>query len=92
MKWLRIGIVFIVLTILYVKLPITFREYDSLVINLFYELRGPVKTDDRIVIAAINDASIVEYGDWPWNRIKIAEMVDSISACKPSVIDRKSVV
>jgi len=86
MKWLRIGAIFVVLTFLYLKLPVAFRDYDSVILNAFYKIRGPVKVDDRVVIAAINDASIVEFGDWPWNRAKIAELVDSISACKPSVI------
>ncbi len=74
------------LTFLYLKLPIVFRDYDSSILNLFHNIRGSVKTDGKVVIAAINDASIVEYGDWPWKRTKIAELIDSIAACKPSVI------
>ncbi|MFH0921761.1 MAG: CHASE2 domain-containing protein, partial [Fibrobacterota bacterium] len=86
MKWLKLVIIFIVLSFLYLKLPVAFRDYDASILNLFYKMRGPVNVGERVVIAAINDASIVEYGDWPWTRIKIAELVDFISACKPSVI------
>ncbi len=86
MRILRITAIIVVLTTLQVKLPDLFREYDALMQNLFYSIRGELKTDDRIVIADINDAAILEYGDWPWTRTKIAELLDSISACSPKVI------
>jgi CHASE2 domain-containing sensor protein/tRNA A-37 threonylcarbamoyl transferase component Bud32 len=86
MKWVRLLFIIVGIVVLQIKLPDLFREYDALLQNTFYALRGTMEADDRIVIAAINDAAILEYGDWPWSRKQIAVLLDSISACSPKVI------
>ncbi len=51
--------------------------------NLFYDAmvrldgRPP---DERIVIVAIDDRSLAELGQWPWNRQAHADMVDRLTA------------
>ena len=32
--------------------------------------------DDRIVILDIDEKSLAEIGRWPWNRIRMAELID----------------
>ena len=32
--------------------------------------------DDRIVILDIDEKSLTEIGRWPWNRIRMAELID----------------
>lgn len=37
-------------------------------------LRGGI--DDRIVIVDIDEKSLIQYGQWPWNRNTLAELLD----------------
>ena len=34
--------------------------------------------DDRIVILDIDEKSLAEFGQWPWNRTRIATIVDTL--------------
>ncbi len=36
------------------------------------------EVDPRIVIIDIDERSLVEEGHWPWNRVKLAKMVDTL--------------
>jgi len=39
-----------------------------------------------IAIVAVDNKSLERYGRWPWPRARVAEVIDRISAAKPSVI------
>ena len=43
-----------------------------------FKIRGPIPADPRIVIVAIDDASLTEIGRWPWSRDKIALLVEKL--------------
>jgi serine phosphatase RsbU (regulator of sigma subunit) len=40
----------------------------------------------RVEIVAIDDKSLAQYGQWPWSRARVAQLVDRIAAGKPSVL------
>lgn len=37
-------------------------------------------------IVAIDDESLAQYGQWPWSRARVAQLVDKIAAGRPSVL------
>ncbi len=39
-----------------------------------------------IKIVAIDDKSLTRFGQWPWSRARVAQLVDKIAAGKPSVL------
>ena len=39
-----------------------------------------------IEIVAIDDKSLARFGQWPWSRARVAQLVDKIAAGKPSVL------
>jgi adenylate cyclase len=39
-----------------------------------------------VVIVAIDDKSLAQYGQWPWSRARVADLVDKIAAGRPSVL------
>ena len=39
-----------------------------------------------VKIVAIDDKSLAQYGQWPWSRARVAQLVDKIAAGKPSVL------
>lgn len=49
-------------------------------------LRGPQKTPDNIVIAAIDEKSLEKLGRWPWDRDKIAALVDKMNEAGAEII------
>jgi adenylate cyclase len=40
----------------------------------------------RVGIVAIDDRSLAQYGQWPWSRARVAQLVEKIAAGKPSVL------
>jgi adenylate cyclase len=40
----------------------------------------------KVGIVAIDDKSLAQYGQWPWSRARVAQLVDKIASGKPSVL------
>ena len=47
---------------------------------------APVEWDDRIVVVAIDDASLGLYGPYPWSRSLYAELLDQLAVVQPAAI------
>nr|WP_154741575.1 CHASE2 domain-containing protein [Pseudomonas karstica] len=57
--------------------------------NLLYDhLRrlSPLPVDPRILLVTIDDRSLKQLGQWPWSRRVHAELIDRLSAAKPTGI------
>lgn len=53
----------------------------------FLEQLAPRKYQPLPVeIVAIDDKSLAQYGQWPWSRARLAQLVDKISSGQPSVL------
>jgi adenylate cyclase len=53
----------------------------------FLEQLAPRKYQPLPVqIVAIDDKSLAQYGQWPWSRARVAQLVDKIASGKPSVL------
>ncbi len=40
----------------------------------------------QVVIVDIDEASLRQFGQWPWPRVLVAKLVERIAACKPLVL------
>jgi adenylate cyclase len=64
--------------------------YVNQIENLLYDTRvrltAPGGVDDRIVIVAIDEASLERLGHWPFTREKFAQMMDNLFAYGASVV------
>lgn len=60
---------------------VEFKAYD-----LRSTLRQTLKSPEEIVLVAIDDESISQFGRWPWPRSRIAAAIDGIAACGPKTI------
>lgn len=63
----------------YLFLPDYFQSLDSRVRDFYFKVRGPEKTSDEIVIIDIDEKSIKELGQWPWERNKFARILQNLS-------------
>jgi adenylate cyclase len=53
----------------------------------FLEQLAPRKYQPLPVeIVSIDDKSLAQYGQWPWSRARVAQLVDKIASGKPSVL------
>src|SRR5260370_29668605 len=48
--------------------------------------RGPLPVPDDIAIIAIDEASMIRFGRFPWSRQVIARTIDALAAARPRVI------
>jgi adenylate cyclase len=49
-------------------------------------MRGRLRPDPRIVVCAVDGASVHKLGRWPWRRNRVAELVDRLRADGAKVI------
>ncbi|WP_333653364.1 CHASE2 domain-containing protein [Dissulfurispira sp.] len=51
-----------------------------------FKVRGTIKPPDTVLIAAIDEKSIEKLGRWPWDRDKIAELVNKLNDAGAEII------
>ncbi|HBY20118.1 MAG: hypothetical protein A2Y24_02680 [Clostridiales bacterium GWE2_32_10] len=62
----------------------TFYSVEYSLEDSTYQYKKPASDD--IVIVAIDDESLAEYGRWPWSREKTAEVIEKIESGKPAAL------
>ncbi|MFA5322247.1 MAG: CHASE2 domain-containing protein [Smithella sp.] len=61
--------------------PLDFMNYDLLLRNFPNN-----HASSRLVIVDLDEKSLIRYGQWPWPRYRVAELLDKIAALKPAII------
>jgi len=61
--------------------PLDFINYDLLLRNFPNN-----HASSRLVIIDLDEKSLIRYGQWPWPRYRVAELLDKIAAMKPVII------
>ncbi|MDA8125998.1 MAG: CHASE2 domain-containing protein [Deltaproteobacteria bacterium] len=56
-----------------------FAGMDNYCHDLFFRLRGPAEPDNRILIAAVDEATLNRLGRWPLGRVHYARLLDRLS-------------
>ncbi|WP_455756984.1 CHASE2 domain-containing protein [Sulfurimonas sp.] len=69
----------ILLSSAYLFLPNHFQSLDSRVRDFYFKFRGPEKASDQVVIIDIDEKSIKELGQWPWERDKFAQILTNLT-------------
>ena len=62
---------------------------EQLAYSILFQLRGERAWDDRLVLIAIDDASIKQIGRFPWSRKQYVKLLNTLSekeAAAPSVV------
>lgn len=74
-------------------IAIDLKRYDLLLKNLIESKTNSINNSSKIiddktlpVIIDLDEKSLRKYGQWPWSRYKVAELLDKTSAMKPAVI------
>lgn len=80
---LFITIVFAVLMLLK---PSILETLEEKLLDYRFKIRGQITPPDNIVIAAIDEKSIEKLGRWPWDRDKIAALVNRLNEAGAGII------
>jgi|GEM_PF-941189 len=56
-----------------------FEGIDAYFYDLSFRMRGELTPDERIVIAAVDEKTLEQFGRWPLKRIHYARLLDSLS-------------
>ncbi|WP_309498241.1 CHASE2 domain-containing protein, partial [Sulfurovum sp.] len=70
----------------YLFLPTHFQSLDNRVRDFYFKFRGPQKASDDVVIIDIDEKSIKELGQWPWERDKFAKILTNLTNSGAGII------
>jgi adenylate cyclase len=76
----------LVLSSAYLFLPTHFQSLDNRVRDFYFKFRGPEKASEDVVIVDIDERSIKELGQWPWERDKFAQILNNLTASGSGII------
>lgn len=76
----------IIFTVLALIRFVPFERLEMLLYDLRYQLRGKAQAPGEIVIVGIDEKSLEKIGRWPWNRDRMASLVNRINAMGAKVI------
>ena len=70
----------------YLFLPAHFQSLDNRVRDFYFKFRGPEKASEDVVIIDIDERSIKELGQWPWERDKFAQVLNNLASNGAGII------
>ncbi len=62
----------------YINLPAAYHSLDNRLRDFFFINRGQIKDSQQISIVTIDEESLKELGQWPWERPKIARILNNL--------------
>lgn len=62
----------------YLFLPAHFQSLDARIRDFYFKVRGAQKVSNEIVIVDIDEKSIKALGQWPWERNKVATILNNL--------------
>jgi len=71
---------------IYIKLPEVYQSIDNRLRDFMFVSRGKQPDSKIISIVTIDEDSLKELGQWPWERNKIAQMLQNLSSAGASLI------
>jgi serine/threonine-protein kinase len=84
------SILYVLISLLVISLYIdrheTLEKLESTIQDGMFKLRGKKDIPQDIAIVGIDDRTLDAVGKWPWNRDKLAHLIDAISAQSPKTI------
>ncbi len=63
-----------------------FQALEGRLLNLRFDLRGPVAPKAPVVVAALDEKSLKEVGRWPWPRPTLARLVEALGNSGAAVV------
>lgn len=66
--------------------PYPLQNAENRIYDILIGLRPPGPATPNVVVAAIDEASLARYGQWPWSRTQMAKLLRSIVSLEPASV------
>jgi len=70
----------------YLFIPQTFFSFNDHLRDYLFNIRGELPKSDRIVIIDIDETSLKQYGQWPWPRSVVSDLITKLSDADAGII------
>lgn len=70
----------------YIYLPSYFETFDNKIRDTYFVVRGEKPASEDVVIVDIDEKSLAELGQWPWERVKIAQVLQNLTEAGVGII------
>src|SRR5690349_12269326 len=77
---------FVAVAILLLSWTAYFSQLNSTAYDFTLRLAGPVPIKSPTVIVAVDEDSLSRYGNWPWPRTRLAQLLSKIESAKPLAV------
>lgn len=67
------------LSALFLFSPPQLQSLDSSLRDIFFQIRGEIPTSDQVVIVDIDEKSLAQIGQWPWERDLVAQLLAKLA-------------
>jgi signal transduction histidine kinase/CHASE2 domain-containing sensor protein len=84
-RWIRLNAVLLGLVFL-VGLSFPVSTLSQKLNDFFFRVRRPLPVSSQVAMVLIDDATLEQYGRWPWPRAELAKLILAVSAQNPKAI------
>lgn len=84
-RWLRLNALLLGLVLL-MSLSFPVSILSQKLNDYYFHLRGQQPVSARVALVLIDDASLAQYGRWPWSRHLLAQLVHAVREKHPAAV------
>lgn len=78
--------IFLIFSCFYLYQNSFYQNFDEKLRDIYFEIRGPIKTTNQITIIDIDEKSLNNLGQWPFPRIYMAQVLANLTNAKVGII------
>ena len=67
-------------------MPLTFFSLNNNLRDFLFNIRGELPKNDNIVIIDIDETALKQYGQWPWSRSVVSDLIQKLSDSGAGII------
>ena len=84
-RWIRLNLALLAL-VLIVSLSFPVSTLSQKLNDFFFRLRPAQPASSHVALVLIDDATLSQYGRWPWHRTLLAQLVNAVSKEQPAAV------
>ena len=70
----------------YLFAPHTVSSLNTHISDFFFSIRGDLPQSQKVVIVDIDESSLEAFGQWPWSRSRVSDLIHKISDANAGII------
>ncbi len=75
-----------ILTLIYIFQPKKLQIIDNNIQDIYFQIRGELPKTDNVYIIDIDEKSLRNFGQWPWSRELIANLIENLTNANIGII------